>query len=577
MEIQESLKNLTESSTELENIFLYLGECFTKLMKKQNSKSLDKLNDVFSQLDQLNKIQIEKETNFFVDFNSKYSNFYDSLNNSISELNNISSQVSELKDISEEMELIALNAMVISIKSGEQGRAFSKITENLKRLSTMMNNYAQKLIFSEQELLSNITELKNLYEKISTAENNIENISNSVSETIKDMLISSSTSLQEIVNKSQEIYQPIINAMEGLQLQDIIKQSLDQIHLILSQSAQTEATGRQSTVDTEEQLDNLSFEISVFELSSQILNDINQKLLESSNIFKSNWSVVSQILSEVEESRKKYISMFIDSSSENNEKNLIHKLTIAENKYSNMIEEFATYQQSQKTMCVNCKTITKKVLTIHDIFEELEPILAQLHHVRILQEIEVSKNLAISTVKNFVNDMDKLIVSAQDSLEQMDSNVDDFIDKIHNLLKNFTNTINDNTEQMDMLKKQKNSFFDNLANSRLEISYTMHGFAVFPEDFTETCENVSNKLENIEQISKIFDIIIEKYKDLVYIKTSERQKLFDNLNINSWEIKNNKLKEIIKQFTITSHKETAGKIAGFQVEAGHDAGEITFF
>ena len=347
--------------------------------------------------------------------------------------------------------------------------------------------------------------------------------------------------------------------------------------MILSQSAQTEATGRQSTVDTEEQLDNLSFEISVFELSSQILNDINQKLLESSNIFKSNWSVVSQILSEVEESRKKYISMFIDSSSENNEKNLIHKLTIAENKYSNMIEEFATYQQSQKTMCVNCKTITKKVLTIHDIFEELEPILAQLHHVRILQEIEVSKNLAISTVKNFVNDMDKLIVSAQDSLEQMDSNVDDFIDKIHNLLKNFTNTINDNTEQMDMLKKQKNSFFDNLANSRLEISYTMHGFAVFPEDFTETCENVSNKLENIEQISKIFNTIIEKYKDLVYIKTSERQKLFDNLNINSWEIKNNKLKDIIKQFTITSHKETAGKIAGFQVEAGHDAGEITFF
>ena len=72
-------------------------------------------------------------------------------------------------------------------------------------------------------------------------------------------------------------------------------------------------------------------------------------------------------------------------------------------------------------------------------------------------------------------------------------------------------------------------------------------------------------------------MIIEKYKDLVYIKTSERQKLFDNLNINSWEIKNNKLKEIIKQFTITSHKETAGKIAGFQVEAGHDAGEITFF
>ena len=40
MEIQTSLNSLTESSKELENIFIYLGECFTKLSRKQNSKSL---------------------------------------------------------------------------------------------------------------------------------------------------------------------------------------------------------------------------------------------------------------------------------------------------------------------------------------------------------------------------------------------------------------------------------------------------------------------------------------------------------------------------------------------------------
>lgn len=577
MEIQESLNSLTTSSKELEHIYLYLGECFEKLLKKQNSKSLDKLNDVFSQLDQLNSIQTERETNFFSDFNLKYADFYKSLNESISELNEISKQVAELKNISEEMELIALNAMVISIKSGEKGRAFSCITENLKRLSNMMNNYAQNLISSEENLLSNITDLKELYTKISTAENNIEGISNSVSTTIKDMLTSSSIPLKNIVNTSQEIYQPIINAMEGLQLQDIIKQSLDQIHLLLSQSAQTEATGSSIFEDKEKQLDNLSFEIAVFELSEKILADINQQLIDSSKVFKDNWSIVSQILSKVEEQRKDYISMFIDSSSEFKDKNLINKLSVAENKYSNMLDEFLTYQQSQKNMCANCKIIAKKVLSMHKIFEELEPIIAQLHHVRILQEIEVSKNLAINSVKNFVNDMDKLITTAQESLEKMDSNVDNFIDDIQTLLKNFTITINENNEQMDNLKKQKTAFFDSLANSRLEISYTMHSFTVFPEDFTETCENISEKLDRIEQISKIFAQITEKYQDLVYTKTVERQILFDDLEIDSWEIKNDKLKDLIKQFTITAHKETAGKIAGFQVESGHDAGEITFF
>ena len=577
MEIQTSLNSLTESSKELENTFLYLGDCFTKLSRKQNSQSLDKLKDILAQLDELNTIQTEREANFFTDFNIKYSDFYKSLNKSITELNEISVQVSELKNISEEMELIALNAMVISIKSGDKGRAFSKITENLKRLSNMMNGYAQKLISTEQELLSNITNLKDLYDKISNAENNIESISSSVSSTIKEMLSSSLIPLQEIVSQSQEIYQPIIKAMEGLQIQDIIRQSLDQIHLLLSQSAQSEATGSQFSLDKNEQLDNISFEISVFELAEKILTDINQQLLDSSKIFKDNWSIVTEILSKVETSRKNYIAMFIENSSESNDKNLITKLTDAENKYSNMIEEFLTYQQSQKNMCADCKIITKKVLSMHEIFEVLEPIIAQLHHVRILQEIEVSKNLAISTVKNFVDDMDKLITTAQSNLEQMDSNVDGFIDNIQTLLKNFTSTINENTEQMENLKKQKNSFFENLRNSRLEISHTMHGFTVFPEDFTETCYKVAEKLENIESHSRIFAQIIEKYQNLVYTKSAEREKLFAEYNINSWEIKNNKLKDLIQQFTITAHKETAGKIAGFQVESGFEAGEITFF
>ena len=577
MEIQKSLNSLTDSSKELENIFLYLGECFTKLSRKQNSHSLDKLKDILAQLDELNTIQTEREANFFTDFNVKYSDFYKSLNKSITELNDISVQVSELKNISEEMELIALNAMVISIKSGDKGRAFSKITENLKRLSNMMNGYAQKLISTEHELLSNITNLKELYNQISSAESNIEQISSSVSLTIKDMLTSSSIPLQEIVSQSQEIYQPIIKAMEGLQLQDIIRQSLDQIHLLLSQSAQSEAIGSQLSMDKNEQLDTISFEISVFELADKILTDINEQLLDSSKVFKENWSIVTDILSKVENSRKNYIAMFIENSSESNDKNLIAKLTDAEKKYSKMIEEFVTYQQSQKNMCADCKIITKKVLSMHDIFEELEPIIAQLHHVRILQEIEVSKNLAISTVKNFVDDMDKLITTAQANLEQMDNNVDGFIDNIHTLLKNFTNTINENTEQMEILKKQKNSFFDNLANSRLEISHTMHGFTVFPEDFTETCHSVTERLEEIEHHSKIFTQVIEKYKDLIYEKTAQREKLFAEYNITSWEIKNNKLKDIIQQFTITAHKETAGKIAGFQVESGFEAGEITFF
>ena len=52
------------------------------------------------------------------------------------------------------MELIALNAMVVSIKSGEKGRAFSCITENLQRLSTDMIKLSGKLTYEENILLA---------------------------------------------------------------------------------------------------------------------------------------------------------------------------------------------------------------------------------------------------------------------------------------------------------------------------------------------------------------------------------------------------------------------------------------
>lgn len=576
MEIQSALNNLTEIGKELESTFTYMEDCFTKLSKKQNSKFLDKQKEIFVQLEKLNLQQTDNEVEFFSDLNSRYSKFYDSLNESINELNEISSQVSELKNISEEMELIALNAMVISIKSGEKGRAFSKITENLKRLSNMMNTDAQKLIFTEQEFLSNITEIKNLYNQISNAKNTIENFSSSISSTIKDMINSTSLPLENIVSQGQEIYQPILNAKKGLQNKKVIKQTLDKIHQILTQDTQSEVLGIEFNSEMERSLDKISFEISSYELAEKMLYDINAKLLESSQIFKDNWKNVLEIRTQIEDGQKKYISQFLENSTETSDKNWITKLTDEENNSSKTIEQIILLQQTQKIMCTNCKIISKKVLSMHDIFKELEPIIAQLHHVRILQEIEVSKNLAIGTVKNFVDDMDKLITNAQTNLEQLEKNVSQFISDIQILLKNFTETVNKNSDKIEVLKKQKNVFFENLSNYRLDLSNTIQNFTVLPEDFTETCKNTTDKMNGIEKYIKIFNQIIEEYKNFVYTKTSEKEKLLTQYNISSWETKNEKLIDMLNKFSTTTQKETE-KIETVQIDDMFEVEDFDFF
>ena len=79
MEVQESLNSLNESSKELENIFTNLTEWFSKLSKKQDSNSIDKLKDIFTQLEQLHRNQIEIEKDFFSELNLNHSNFNTSL------------------------------------------------------------------------------------------------------------------------------------------------------------------------------------------------------------------------------------------------------------------------------------------------------------------------------------------------------------------------------------------------------------------------------------------------------------------------------------------------------------------
>ena len=68
------------------------------------------------------------------------------------------------------------------------------------------------------------------------------------------------------------------------------------------------------------------------------------------------------------------------------------------------------------------------------------------------------------------------------------------------------------------------------------------------------------------QLSQEIDILSQK-----------KAECMESLGISSYEIVNDKFKNLISQFTITAHKEVAGKIGGFEVEEGFSAGDITFF
>jgi hypothetical protein len=62
---------------------------------------------------------------------------------------------------------------------------------------------------------------------------------------------------------------------------------------------------------------------------------------------------------------------------------------------------------------------------------------------------------------------------------------------------------------------------------------------------------------------------------------AERDRLIAERGLSGWDIKNDRLRSLVTKFTITAHKEAAGKIAGFDVEgtdiSGIESGDVTLF
>lgn len=568
-DIQEQIQLYSDKT---EEIFINLAEKFPLLLNKEEGSSMDSLLEMFRKLKEQNTVVDSNEERFFSFYDRKYTPLFDALNEKIVDLSNVNADVKKIKDNSEEMELIALNAMVISIKSGEKGRAFSSVTESLKQLSTDMNIYANRLLEEEQQLLHEIKELKNVFNGIMDSQKTLSNSGSTSSSSVYSLISMASDPLTEIKQIIKSVYPPIQAAMEGLQLQDIIRQAMDHILLCLKECTPIDY-GQDPSEDL---LDAVTFNIQLLKLSNSVLEDICVNIQKSYDIFKTNWIKVSDTLQSVEPKRFDYVNRFLDRQKVSKD-NIYANMEKINANFAEILTQFGVYQASQRSLERNCNEITEKAHQMYAVFEALKPIIDRLHHVRILQQIEVAKNPAIIAVKDSVTDMDNLINNANDSLDEMQEMLVTFINQIGNLLDQFTTAIRNDNAEMNKIRLSKNAFFNEFRAVQDGLSSILSSFSVFPAGFEQICISVQNRFNELEDVHNNLKHIMSQMGDEVIRLEAKKMTYMQQLNVSSWDLKDDRLKELVKHFTITAHKEEAGQIGSFEVENGVESGDITFF
>jgi hypothetical protein len=572
MEIDETLSQINEISTKSEQLFLQLGNLFPSLLNREGGTALQELSTMLNSFTASTGGSSENEEALFTDYAAKYNPLFEKLNEKIEDLGKLDKMIAEIKEDSEQMELIALNAMVISIKSGEKGQAFSRITENLQRLSKDMFQFSDKLNEEEQMLLSHINTLKQIFSGILDAQRNLSTKDSSGSSDIKQLITNVSMPINSMESSIENIYQPIQKAMEGLQMQDMIRQALDHVLRCLQEISKSPAPAAGS----DEELDFVSFNIALYQLCEEVLKDTNSYISQSISNFDKNWGKVIEILDNVEESKNNFEQRFLSDFSVSTE-NIEKRLSKIVDSFKAMMDEFNSYYIVQKDLLHTCQNITEKARLIYAVFDNLRPVMSRLHHVRILQQIEVAKNDAIKSVQDSVTDMDNLISSANLSLDTMQALLESFIADTSSMLNTFTTSITKDNENMVKLRAEKTKLFGELQEGQARMASIIQNFTVFPSGFQQKCVTVQQGLQDLKTIETKLENFVVQLDESAQTLQHRKTAIMNEKGISSWQIKNSKFSNLLEHFTITAHKEAAGKIGGFSIEKGSSSGEVTLF
>lgn len=570
-----------------EQIYLDLGRDYPLLLQELN-RSVELSSETVSNLKNIGSResidQIIDEGNSLTDeFNGSFSAMYSRdgelfkiIQQGVREMGNLGQVISNIKEISIEMELISLNAMTVALKSGTAGKAFSFITDELKKLS------AQTIKLTDQLTVYGSNQLKlfdSFGKNIEDARANQDNLTENMDRQLKKSFSASSLALKEsadvmrsLSGSSKDVKAPLMRIMQEVQLQDIIRQSIDHIYISIEGFREI-----RDDWSTEEKQDELAYRKIIPDLCSSVLRDVGGDLRESVRVFDEHSARIREILDSLEERRKQTVKAA--TGDKNTGSSILAMKSESTEIIGSLIREVNDSMKRRLHISERGLELLKEIIILERQFLAFEPIITRFHNIIVASRIEVAKQAALGDMRDTVTNMTELV-------ESINSDISSALDTIKHFLKTTEKTINDyfrllnrempglksllsrTSENQNRLVRITDSIVDGLQDFRL---FTPRFYTLF----NQTDSN-RKKLKDLESAISGLEIHLRLIRENA---DRENHELSFSGNRGDWSIKSDRLKEIIDKFTIFTHKKAASDLAGSVVEAEEvvDSGEVTLF
>ena len=494
----------------------------------------------------------------------------------ISQLEEISHSIPRITVDSEDMELVSLNAMTVALKAGNAGRAFSFITEELQRLAARTIDLSQSIAAQGHELIESFRHLETLltearefqHRLIDSFESRIFSSFHEVQTAVEATV----EGLRALRGESEQLRAPVNGMMEAIQLQDLIRQSIDHIIVAL------EKIRPEEEVETEDKLlDELAFTRQIPALASTLIEHVAEQIDESIGTFVRLTEEAEQKRAQLEENQQRFTRGQLSEAVGIEEQSLDILFEKASAVLQELIADLDRNMRNKETLVERSSSITRNVESLEEQFHRFNTLVTRFHSIDIASRIEVAKQEVLRSMGSTAEQMTALTRQIESDVDQSLRSTRDFIKSVSVVIVGHRNHVEEEHEFVERFSSKMRSRYQALSESREAVAQNVAEFSLFTDGFHDVFEQSKENGHRLSSLSadiRNLKADLQKMEEEIETRYNE---VLSRRGLASWAIENDRLREIIERFTIFSDKQRVGQLSGVDIGESVQAGEVTLF
>lgn len=498
---------------------------------------------------------------------------FSNLEHQLAALGTLSSHIDEIREDSVLMELFSLNALVIAVKAGPSGQAFSCITSELKKLSNHTMVLTDTIANREASLSEAFLDFQASLTALGRQEqaaigeflSHIHGIFDGLGSETSQLL----GGLEAISRKSDAVKGPLVKIMIDIQDQDRIRQSLDHVVLSLQEFQRVD-----EGATIEARLDELSLLEILPDLSALVLDEVSDQILHNRDSFGRFLGEARSQMEGLEAELGAYVGHQYTRGQATRLEGLFRS---GSDVYSAFVARTEALQRNRELLVRKSATLQKKVSELVDSLTAFQDILAKFRNIDLASRIQVARQAALASMKDNAAGMSGLTRKIDLDVTQAMAVTSSFFSEVQALFSAYREQLAVRVRKDQEFNRRLHETMGRLEDTQGVMDRSIRESRVFSHAFTDQfvaserdLVTLDNLLTEIATQKQVLGVIKARVVD-------QKSRLLAGQGLTEWRLAPDKLKAMVSRFTIFTHKQFAAELGNFEVEQGVESGEVTLF